>query len=327
MKVLVTGAGGFVGSALVRDLRALGHEVRAGVRSAAQTGEVSAQLDDREMLDAACSGVDAVVHAAARLGQFGSRRGYWDDNVRGTHRLLAAAKAAQVGRFVFVSSPSALMAPGDGDRFDIDETEPYPNRFFNAYCETKAEAERIVLRSNTDVFTTLALRPRAVWGPGDRSGPVATVIERMRAGSMPDLDPGREVFVSICHIDNLSSACAAALDPTRSESDVVGGHAYFVADGQPVELGYVFGRLAAALDVAPPTRTVPRAFLTPALAAIEAIWRIPFVGQRVEPPLSKYSVALLTRSATYDLAAARRDLHWKPTVEFHSALERMVRNA
>lgn len=318
MKVLVTGARGFIGSNVVRHLRDQGHDVRAGVRTAVNPGEVAAELGDRRGLDAACDGVQTVVHAAARLGQFGSRRRYWEDNVDGTRRLLSAAASSGVRRFVFVSSPSALMSPEDGDRFGIDESMPYPNRFLNAYCETKAEAERIVLDSNADGFTTVALRPRAVWGPGDRHGPVAKVIDRMRAGTMPDLNRGRQVHVSICHIDNFVSACGAAL---QADAQKVGGRSYFVADDRPVELGDALERLAGALGLTPPTRTVPAVVLTPALAVIEAIWSIPAVGNRVDPPLSRYSVALLTRSATYDLSAARRDLNWQPLVDFDTALE------
>lgn len=321
MTVLVTGASGFVGGAVVRALAGAGTPVRAMVRDpvTAPAGvEVAvAELGDTAALARAVTGVRAVVHAAALLGEFGRPAEFFAVNVAGTDRLMQEAAAAGARRFVFLGSPSALMAPDGGDQLGIDETVPYPDRFLNSYCQTKAVAEQLVLAADTPAFTTCSLRPRAVWGPGDRHGPIVQILAKLRAGRLPDLSGGREVLASLCYIDHLTHAVQLALT-----AENVGGRAYFVADAEPVQVWPTMAAVAERFGLAAPRVTVPAPVLGGALAAIETVWRIPAVAQRWTPPLSRYAVALVTRSATYDLSRAERELGYRPTVPFAAGLDR-----
>ena len=324
MTVLVTGATGFVGGAIVRGLVARGVPVRAMVRDAAAAPEgvevAVADLGDSDALARAVTGVRAVVHAAALLGEFGRPAEYFAVNVAGTDRLVQEAAAAGVRRFVFIGSPSALMAPDGGDQVGIDETVPYPERFLNSYCETKAVAEQLVLAANAPGFTTCSLRPRAVWGPGDRRGPIVQILAKLRAGRLPDLSGGRDVRASLCYIDHLVDAAGLAL-----EAENVGGRAYFVADAEPVSVWPTLDAVAERFALTGPSLTVPAPVLSAALAAIETLWRIPAVAQRWTPPLSRYAVALVTRSATYDLSRAERELGYRPDVPFATGLDNFHR--
>ncbi|MEV4154688.1 NAD-dependent epimerase/dehydratase family protein [Nocardia salmonicida] len=324
MTVLVTGATGFVGGAIVRGLVARGVPVRAMVRDAAAAPEgvevAVADLGDTGALARAVTGVRAVVHAAALLGEFGRPAEYFAVNVAGTDRLVQEAAAAGVRRFVFIGSPSALMAPDGGDQVGIDETVPYPERFLNSYCETKAVAEQLVLAADAPGFTTCSLRPRAVWGPGDRRGPIVQILAKLRAGRLPDLSGGRDVRASLCYIDHLVDAVGLAL-----EAENVGGRAYFVADAEPVSVWPTLDAVAERFALTGPSRTVPAPVLSGALAAIETLWRIPAVAQRWTPPLSRYAVALVTRSATYDLSRAERELGYRPDVPFETGLDNFHR--
>lgn len=321
MTVLVTGASGFVGGAVVRALAGAGTTVRAMVRDPATAPagvEVAvAELGDTAALARAVTGVRAVVHAAALLGEFGRPAEFFAVNVAGTDRLMQEAAAAGARRFVFLGSPSALMAPDGGDQLGIDETVPYPDRFLNSYCQTKAVAEQLVLAADTPAFTTCSLRPRAVWGPGDRHGPIVQILAKLRAGRLPDLSGGREVLASLCYIDHLTHAVELALT-----AENVGGRAYFVADAEPVPVWPTMAAVAERFGLAAPRVTVPAPVLGGALAAIETVWRIPAVAQRWTPPLSRYAVALVTRSATYDLSRAERELGYRPTVPFAEGLDR-----
>ncbi|WKG08383.1 NAD-dependent epimerase/dehydratase family protein [Nocardia sp. PE-7] len=324
MTVLVTGATGFVGGAIVRGLVARGVPVRAMVRDAAAAPEgvevAVADLGDTGALARAVTGVRAVVHAAALLGEFGRPAEYFAVNVAGTDRLVQEAAAAGVRRFVFIGSPSALMVPDGGDQVGIDETVPYPERFLNSYCETKAVAEQLVLAADAPGFTTCSLRPRAVWGPGDRRGPIVQILAKLRAGRLPDLSGGRDVRASLCYIDHLVDAVGLAL-----EAENVGGRAYFVADAEPVSVWPTLDAVAERFALTGPSRTVPALVLSGALAAIETLWRIPAVAQRWTPPLSRYAVALVTRSATYDLSRAERELGYRPDVPFETGLDNFHR--
>ncbi|WKD37039.1 NAD-dependent epimerase/dehydratase family protein [Streptomyces xanthophaeus] len=324
MKILVTGASGFLGGHLVDGALRQGHQVRALVRpgrDAVRLGSlpgvevVTGDLTDGDSLGRAAEGCEAVLHSAARVVDHGSRAQFEAANVTGTQRLLAAARSAGARRFVFVSSPSALMRVREGDRLGIDESTPYPERWFNLYCETKAIAEQHVRAADGPEFTTCALRPRGIWGPRDHAGFLPRMVDAMRAGRLPDLSGGKRVLVSLCHVDNAVDACLrAALAPARR----VGGKAYFVADREETDLWPFLARVGALFDCPPPAPRIPLALGRGLAAAVETGWHLRRRsaggggggggGTDAAPPLSRYMMALLTRSATYDTAGARHDL-------------------
>ncbi|MFF3114837.1 NAD-dependent epimerase/dehydratase family protein [Kitasatospora sp. NPDC057904] len=327
MKVLVTGASGFLGSHIVDACLRAGDEVRVLVREGSDLGHLRTvagvefafgDLRDQASLRAAADGVDAVHHSAARVTDRGTRARFYAENVDGTRRLMTAARDAGARRFVFIGSPSALMGVRDGDRLGIDESEPYPRRFLNLYSETKAAAERLVLAADRPDFTTVALRPRAVWGPRDHSGFMPRLLAKMMAGRLPDLSGGQPVLASLCHCDN---AAAASVRAARAPG--VGGRAYFVADPEPVEVWSTLAALAERFGGTPPTRRVPLPVLKAAAFAADLLWKLPPLAERTSPPLSRYSLALLTRSATYDTSAARRDLG-APVVDHATGMARLA---
>ncbi|MGW6121265.1 NAD-dependent epimerase/dehydratase family protein [Nocardia sp. NPDC055165] len=326
MKILVTGASGFLGGAIVRALVAQGsHDVSILARRSSILDDlgpavehvtlVYGDLADAASLSRATSGMDAVIHSAARVDERGTRDRFWTENVRATELLLDAARRGGAGRFVFISSPSALMERDGGDQVDVDESLPYPSRYLNHYSETKAAAERAVLAADTAEFTTVALRPRAIWGAGDRSGPIVRLLDRTAAGSLPDLSYGRTVEASLCHVDNIVHACLLAV-----RSDTVGGKAYFIADAEKTDVWGFLGEVATRLGFQAPARRPNPRVLAAVVATIETIWRIPAVADRWSPPLSRYAVALMTRTATYDTGAARRDLGYVPVVDRDTGL-------
>ncbi|MEC3916986.1 SDR family NAD(P)-dependent oxidoreductase [Nocardia sp. CDC160] len=320
MKALVTGASGFLGGALVRRLVRDGdYEVAILARATSNLRDLSEVIDqvevitgdltDQVSLERATKGVDVVFHSAARVDDRGTRAQFVAENVTATENLVRAAKRNGTGRFVFISSPSALMDRDGGDQVNVDESVPYPTRYLNLYSETKAAAERFVLSSNTADFSACALRPRAIWGAGDRSGPIVRLLSRAAAGTLPDLSYGKQVRASLCHVENIVEACVLA---ARSEN--VGGKAYFIADAEQTDVWGFLGEVATDLGYAKPTRQPNPRVLAAAVAAIETVWRIPFVATRWSPPLSRYVVALMTRTATYDTSAATRDFGYRPIV-------------
>jgi nucleoside-diphosphate-sugar epimerase len=327
MKALVTGASGFLGSHIVDECLRAGDEVRVLVRPSSDLSYLrtlpgielaTGDLTDEGSLREATSGVDVVYHSGARVADYGSRAQFWDANVVGTDRLLRAARRSGVGRFVFVSSPSALM---DGaDQLDIDESVPYPARYLNLYSETKAVAEQLVLAADKPGFVTCAVRPRGVWGPRDRFGFMPRLIAKMRAGTLPDLSGGKTVYASLCYCTNAARACLAA-----AGSDRVGGNAYFVADAERSDVWALLAEVAARFGGQPPTRRVSPLVRDALVSAVELAWRVPYVAHRYSPPLSRYSVALLTQSGTYDTSAAERDFGYRPAVDQESGFARLER--
>lgn len=327
MKAFVTGGSGFLGSHIVDACLARGDSVRALVRASSNTDYlrtcpgvelVVGELSDQETLVRALAGMDVVYHSAARVLDYGSREAFFETNVHGTTHLLAAAKQARVPRFVFVSSPSVVMA--GADQLDVDETAPYPARFLNLYSETKALAEQAVLAANGPGFTTCALRPRGVWGPRDRQGAMPKMVKRMRDGKLPNVSGGKRTLASICYCENAAEACMLA-----ARSDRVGGKAYFIADDEPIDVWPFCDELAARFEVPPVSRTLSPRILWAVAVLLDILWLLPWLSHRRPPPMSRYLASLLIHSATYDTSAARRDFGYAPIVDRSTGFERIMR--
>ncbi|MFF2555795.1 NAD-dependent epimerase/dehydratase family protein [Nocardia sp. NPDC058058] len=325
-KALVTGASGFLGGAITRRLvREGGYDVAILVRPTSnlrdladvidQVEVVHGDLTDHLSLERATKGVDVVFHSAARVDERGTRAQFVAENLTATQHLLDGARRNGAQRFVFISSPSALMDRDGGDQVNVDESVPYPTRFLNLYSETKAAAERAVLAANGAGFTTCALRPRAIWGAGDRSGPIVRLLSRAAAGSLPDLSYGKAVYASLCHVENIAEASVQA-----AASEKVGGKAYFVADAEQTNVWGFLGEVAVGLGYAAPSRQPNQRVLNAAVTILDAIWKVPYIATRWSPPLSRYAVALMTRTATYDTSAATTDFGYQPVVDRDAGL-------
>lgn len=314
MRVFVSGGSGFVGGHVIEALVAGGHEVVAMARSdrsaavVERFGATAARcaLDDVEA--AQLAGCEAVVHCAAFVEEWGTRAQFVAGNVEGTRRMLAAAEAAGVRRFIHVSSEAALF---DGhDLVDVDEGQPYPKRQRFLYSETKAEAERLVLAANGPKLTTLSLRPRLVWGPRDAS--VLPAILRMHAaGSFAWIDHGRQQ-TSTTHVRNLTHAIELALE--RGE----GGEVYFVLDDGARSYREFLGALAATQGVELGERSVPSWLAKAAASVIEGAWRV--LGIRRSPPMTRFAVAMMSSTVTLRDDRARRELGYRPQVSVEQGL-------
>jgi nucleoside-diphosphate-sugar epimerase len=326
MRAFVTGGTGFFGSHIVEASLEWGDEVRALARAQSDTrfleglGKVElvhGDLGAVAPLVPLLEGVDVVFHSAARVKDYGSRKDFYDTNVKGTERLLEAAQKAKVPRFVFISSPSVVM--NGEDQLDIDERTPYSRRYFNLYSETKAAAEQRVLASNGPDFITCSLRPRGIWGPRDLHGAIPKMLKRMKLGKLPRMPRGqRPTLVDLCYAGNGAHACMLA-----ARSDKVGGKAYFISDGTPVDVWAFTDELADRYGIPRITRSVSPRLLWAIATVIETVWRIPALHSRYPPPLSRYLVSLLSHCSTYDLSAAKRDFGYAPIVDRATGLARI----
>lgn len=327
MRFLVTGGSGFVGRHLILTLLAEGDEVLALARSEESAavvealgatvvrGDLVALASDPAPLTDALRGVHTVVHAAAEVRPGGDPAALERINVGGTEAVLAAARAAGVRRLVHVST-EAVLADGHPLRH-VDESAPYPAHFAGAYGRTKAEAEKRVLRANDRRLRTVAVRPRLVWGPGDTTV-LPGVLAAARAGRWSWIAGGR-YLTSTCHVDNLCAGVVAAADRG------VGGSAYFLTDGAPLELRDFLSRLAATQGVELGNRSLPRPLARWAATALEQGARL--VRRDGEPPLTREVLALLGHEVTVDDTRARTELRYSPVVSVEEGLVELARLA
>jgi len=319
MRVLVTGAGGFLGRAVVRRLNEAGHAVVALVHAeTADTGsaDIERRSGDIASLDAmtqAVAGCDAVVHCAACVTPFGRIDDYYDVNVRGTDNLLAACEIAGIRKFVFTSCASVVLDRGDLN--GVNETQRMPARAPTPYLATKAIAERHVLAANARDFATVALRPHLLWGPGE-----STLLPRLaalaKAGKLRLFgEAGKKI--DSCYVDNAADAHVAALERLEPDS-AIAGKAYFITQGEPASIeGFVNGLLRAAGFPAETRRlSTPVARVLASTAPLRRA-----VG--ADPLVTGDLLALFGQAAWFNIAAARRDLDYQPRVAMAEGFARV----
>ncbi|MFV0438004.1 MAG: NAD-dependent epimerase/dehydratase family protein, partial [Desulfopila sp.] len=170
-KVVVTGGGGFVGQAIVRQALADGAEVKVIGRNRYRALEalgvqcLVGDIRDLACIETAVSGADTVFHVAALAGIWGSWSSYESINVQGTANVLTACRNGGVPALVYTSTPSVVFA---GDSIGGgDESLPYSANVLCNYARSKIMAEREVLAANDQTLATCAIRPHLVWGPKD----------------------------------------------------------------------------------------------------------------------------------------------------------------
>jgi nucleoside-diphosphate-sugar epimerase len=324
VKALVTGGGGFLGGAIVRRLVERGDSVRSLARGdypdlrALSVETIRGDVADRDDVFRAVEGVDVVFHVAAKAGFWGPREEFVRANVVGTQNVVDACRSRGVGRLVFTSSPSVVH--GGGDLEGVDESLPYPDHYDAPYPETKAEAERIVLGKNEPNFSTVALRPHLIWGPGDNHL-IPRIVARARAGRLRRI--GRQTnLVDSTYIDNAATSHLLAADRLAPGSPLA-GRAYFISQGDPWPLWMLIDGILRAAGLQPVSRTVSPTVARVAGAVLETAHRA--LRLPGEPMMTRFLVQQLSTSHWYNIEAARRDLGYKPTVSIDEGLRRLGR--
>lgn len=323
MKALVTGANGFLGSYLVRELLASGYEVSAMTRRrddaaiGAQVRNVNGDIRDAEAVLEACRGQDVVFHVAAISGIWGPWKQYHGTNTVGTRNVVEACLEAKVRKLVYTSSPSVTF---DG-RHQMNETEsaPYAKQWLAHYPHSKALAEKCVLNANDDrQLMTCALRPHLIWGPGDRHL-IPRLIERARKKQLRRVGDGKNQVDSI-YVENAALAHVQAAEAMNPGSPVCGS-AYFLSQDDPVNL---WGWINEILELGgvPKVRqsiSYPMAYrLGYLLESWHSIRNAPG-----EPRMTRFLAAQLAKSHYFDISRAKNEFGYRPKVSMAEGMRKL----
>jgi dihydroflavonol-4-reductase len=232
MKVFVTGGTGFIGSHVVRKLRARGDDVRALCRSAekgkplAEMGceLVEGNLSDEAAIRAGMRGCDAVIHGAAvyEVGiPKGEHEAMYDANVLGTERVLRAALDEKIPKVVYISTVGAF---GNTEGSVVDESYTHTGDSYTSYYEeTKVKAHQIARRLIDDEgLPCVIVQPGGVYGPDDHSA-IGSQINQFLDGKMPMI-AFPDLGMNMVHVDDVADGVLLALDEgTVGEQYVLGG--------------------------------------------------------------------------------------------------------
>jgi len=234
---------------------------------------------------------------------WGRYEDFFAANVLATRHVITVCRREGIRRLIFTSSPS-VIADGS-DLCGVDESYPYPVHYEAFYPETKAIAEREVLAA-TDLWT-VALRPHLIWGPGD-TNLLPTIVERARAGRLIQIGDGSN-RVDITYIDDCVSAHVCALEALERDP-LCRGRAYFISQGEPVELWRWVNEVLAANGLPPVSRRISRRVATGIASVAEFVARLRGGGK--EPFLTRFLVGEMSTSHYFDISAAQRLLGYTP---------------
>jgi nucleoside-diphosphate-sugar epimerase len=316
----VTGGSGFVGRALIGELRARGEHVRALARSEAAkravkeagADPVAGDLDDTSALREGMTGCDVVYHSAAYVKQWGPREDFFRVNVAGTSNVLEQARAAGAKAFVHVSTEAVLA--GERPIIKADETSPRAEHPAGLYPLTKGLAEEVVIAANSPALRTVIVRPRFIWGKGDTTL-LPLLVDSVNKGVFRWMNGGR-YLTSTCHVRNVCEGLMLAAERGR------GGNIYFVTDGPPIMFRQFLTALLETQGVKAPDSSVPSWVARGLARALEAVWEP--LGISGEPPLTYTAAKLIGEEVTVNDAKARHELGYTGRVTREEGLRELA---
>ncbi len=324
MKVLVTGAGGFIGSYLLPQLLAAGHEVRglaldeadaARIRSAGDVEVFFGDVTQVETLPPAAQGVDVVFHAAARVSDWGPWEAFEKLTLRGTENMLQAAIGAGVPRFLLFSTTGvyAPMPPGSPP---LTEDAPYggPDSPWGSYGRSKVMAEQAVLRAQQEgLLTATIVRPVSIYGPGDRTF-IPRIIQFLRRPTAVWIGD-RNPYTPFLFVTDVAEGIAAA-----GSSEKAAARIYTLGPDPEFRMRDFLLAVCRELDIRPPRFTVPYA-VAAALANLSEGWAR-LIRAKEPPSLTRMSLFLMTQDQRFDVSKAKRDLGWQSKVSMEEGVRR-----
>ncbi len=310
MKVLVTGATGFLGNQLTKRLLDEGMDVRVLVRSKSKLEEIEnvdpralevalGDVTNKESLLEASRGVQGVFHLAGLIAYSRIQRSAMEAvNVQGTKNIISAMETNQVPRLLHLSSVVAIGAGFTPDQV-LDENSPYNVAHLGlGYFDTKHAAEAAVFEATKrGSIEAVAINPSTIYGPGDAKKGSRSAQLKVARGKLPVYPPGG---ANVVHVDDVVDLCIKAYRSRMNGERVI-------ACSENLTIQEIFNRIAAIAGVKPPAYALPR-------SVIFALGRIGDLLESVgsKGPLNSDNAWTSTMYHWFKYTKAAREFGFKP---------------
>ena len=307
-RVMVTGAAGFIGRALVERFRELGSEVRGvDLIETDHDWHLVADITAPGDWQGHAEGCDLVIHTAAVVGMYSSHEGYWETNVVAPRHVMDAAIAAGAKRFVHLSS---IVVFGFDFEGQVDERTPVrPNGVH--YVDTKIASEQVVLEAHAEgEIPCTIIRPGDVYGPGSR--PWTTEPVRLLKSKQLILPDGGRGLHSPVFVDDLVDGIVRAATAPEAE-----GRVFILTGSEQPTIGEFIGHYCRMLGIDGP-RTAPTRVVREVARAMDLAAKVR--GRRSEA--TPAAIDYLTRRGTYSIARAREVLGYEPAHDLEAGMRK-----
>ncbi len=319
MKLLVTGATGFLGSRIIEQFAK--HEKVVNIIAAGRTitkihevkhPKIKYQLGD--LTDAnyvfnLVKDVDIVINCASLSSPFGDYNTFKIANIDTQALLIKACEAVKIMRFIYISTPSIYN--NYKDRFSIKESDELPKKLINNYAITKLAAEKLLQAST---LSYIILRPRALIGRGD-TVIMPRLIKAYKEGRLKIIGDGENI-VDLTSVSNVVDAIWLSVNTEKSNCSEV----YNITNGEPVKLWENIDYVLTGLGYKLSNKKISTNLAMKVASLLEFIAKF----TKKEPTLMKYSVSTLTNSLTMDISKAKLRLGYQPKMSTKNAIDEFL---
>ena len=318
---LVIGGTGFLGREIACQLLERGQKVRTLSRREGDLPKgvesVLGDILDPVSLQKACQGVETVYHTAAIPSISLHWKPFYETNALGTKNVLDACKATGVRKLIYTSSAS--VAFDCKPQYAVDETAPYPDRWFAHYPHSKAIAEKMVLNTASDSLLTCSLRPHLIIGKRDRHL-MPRLLQRAKSGRLFRVGDGTNL-IDIIFIENAALGHIQAAEALTGKDSPVNGNAYFLSQGKPVNCWEWIDEILEMKGLPKVKRSISFSAAWALGWTLEGIYK--YCRLQGEPVMTRFLAAQLAVTHYLSIAKASRDFGFVPIIAMEEGMEQL----
>ena len=316
-KILVTGAYGFLGRSVVKELTDNDYQVVAFGKNLNKLNELKnanveiyqgdfTNLDD---IVSASKNVDYIIHCGAKMANWGRKEDFFKANVLGTSNVLEACKVNNIKRLVYTSSPSCYP---NQDSYSFKEEDYNINNKINYYVESKIAAEALV-KNQTEVPYAI-IRPRGLCGIGDKHI-IPSLIKINSSIGMPLFNNG-SVLVDLCCVENVALSLRLCMEKDEALNQI-----YNVTNDEPRNIKDLADEMLPLLGITPKYCHLPFKLVYFIAWSMESVFKL-FGIYDSSPPITRHDLCTIGHSQVFDISKIKNELGYVPKISLREMMER-----